>query len=611
MGGLPDLNTANKDVQGYVLDFLKECIDIGVDGFRFDAAKHIETPDDDASIASDFWPTVIGGAEAYAMETRGIDLYCYGETLDEPGGMIPISAYTKYMSVTDNSWGNTLRGNIASGKAAMNAGYNKVADPGQLVIWAESHDTYADGSSSYVSGVDINKTWALVAARADAMGLYLARPADLDKPIGANYDTNWSEAVVREANLFHRSFAGQGETVNTYGDFIYVERGNSGVVIVAVRAGAGQTVNVDVPVSSMADGTYLDQLSGSEYTVINGRLTGTISINGVSVVYNKEECTHEQTVTVTEEATCEEEGRTYEQCVHCGEIFNEEVISALGHGETEVRDAKDPTCTEPGYTGDTYCTVCGEKIADGEAIDALGHGETEIRDAKDPTCTEPGYTGDTYCAVCGEKIADGEAIDALGHNYQEGVCTVCGAEDPNHLPENPFEDVKEGDYFYTPVLWAVKEGITTGTTATTFSPEDPCTRGQIVTFLWRAFGSPEPTENDNPFTDVSEDMYYYKAVLWAVEQGITTGTSATTFSPEETCTRGQVATFLWRACGKPAPQSEENPFTDVDSSTYYYEPILWAVESGVTNGTGDGEFSPEDSCTRGQIVTFLYRALAE
>ena len=115
----------------------------------------------------------------------------------------------------------------------------------------------------------------------------------------------------------------------------------------------------------------------------------------------------------------------------------------------------------------------------------------------------------------------------------------------------------------------------------------------------------------NPFTDVPETMYYYKAILWAVEQGITTGTSATTFSPESTCTRGQVATFLWRACGKPAPATGENPFSDVSSSVYYYEPILWAVEQGITNGTGNGKFSPEDSCTRGQIVTFLYRALAK
>ena len=246
------------------------------------------------------------------------------------------------------------------------------------------------------------------------------------------------------------------------------------------------------------------------------------------------------------------------------------------------------------------CTVCDKVLMQG-----CIHEEPELRDEIVPTCTKDGYTGDLYCANCGELIENGRNIDALGHQYEDGSCIRCGEI------YNPFGDVSESSYYYDPVLWAVQKGITNGTTPTTFSPYDPCTRGQIVTFLWRAFGSPEPEKDENPFTDVPENMYYYKAILWAVEQGITTGTSATTFSPEDTCTRGQVATFLWRACGKPEPQGSENPFTDVPETVYYYEPILWAVENGITNGTGNGKFSPEDSCTRGQIVTFLYRALAK
>ena len=163
--GLPDLNTANDDVQGYVLDFLKECVDIGVDGFRFDMAKSIETPSDHVAFASDFWPTVVGGIQEYA----GGDLYVYGEVLDDP--KIAISAYTEYVSVTDNVWGNTLRNNIVSGTAALTEGYYKAADASNLVIWAESHDTYATEdmgqNSAGVSEANINKTWALVAARAD------------------------------------------------------------------------------------------------------------------------------------------------------------------------------------------------------------------------------------------------------------------------------------------------------------------------------------------------------------------------------------------------------------------------------------------------------------
>jgi len=186
-------------------------------------------------------------------------------------------------------------------------------------------------------------------------------------------------------------------------------------------------------------------------------------------------------------------------------------------------------------------------------------------------------------------------------------------EQPNEpeIPtENPFTDVKESDYFATPVLWAVGKNITNGMSATSFAPNAPCTRGQIVTFLWRACGSPEPTSTKNNFKDVKAGEYYYKAVLWAVENGITTGLSATTFGPNATCTRAQVATFLWRSQGEPEPASTNNPFSDVKTSDYYFKAVLWAVENEVTQGMGGGKFAPNASCTRGQIVTFLYRAIA-
>ena len=175
--------------------------------------------------------------------------------------------------------------------------------------------------------------------------------------------------------------------------------------------------------------------------------------------------------------------------------------------------------------------------------------------------------------------------------------------------ENPFVDVAEDAYYAAPVLWAVEHGITNGMTETTFAPDGTCTRGQIVTFLWRSKGSPAPAFAHNPFTDVPADAWYTDAVLWAVEQGITTGTSATTFSPDAGCTRGQVATFLWRANGQPAAGGE-NIFTDITPDTYYYDAVLWAVANEITNGMGEGIFAPDATCTRGQIVTFLYRAMA-
>ena len=178
-------------------------------------------------------------------------------------------------------------------------------------------------------------------------------------------------------------------------------------------------------------------------------------------------------------------------------------------------------------------------------------------------------------------------------------------------PTNPFEDVKNDAYYYEPVLWAVRHEpqITKGTDTTHFSPNATCTRGQVVTFLWRAAGCPETAKTDNPFTDVKEGAYYYKAVLWAVEKGITKGTSATTFSPDKGCTRGQVVTFLHRSAGEPKPDSTENPFTDLKSGEYYYDAVLWAVKHEITKGTDSTHFSPNSTCTRGQIVTFLYRAM--
>ena len=176
-----------------------------------------------------------------------------------------------------------------------------------------------------------------------------------------------------------------------------------------------------------------------------------------------------------------------------------------------------------------------------------------------------------------------------------------------------FADVDSGQYYYEPVLWAVSHDpqITNGVNSTHFAPANTCTRAQVVTFLWRAMGKPEPESSTNPFTDVAAGQYYYKAVLWAVEQGITNGTSSTTFSPDKGCTRGQVVTFLWRTRGEPSPAGVNNPFTDVPASQYYYLPVLWAVSHTpqITNGTSATAFSPNATCTRGQIVTFLYRAL--
>lgn len=172
-----------------------------------------------------------------------------------------------------------------------------------------------------------------------------------------------------------------------------------------------------------------------------------------------------------------------------------------------------------------------------------------------------------------------------------------------------FRDVPSGAYYEDAVNWAVANGITNGMTADLFDPNGICTRAQAVTFLWRAAGSPAPKSSAMPFTDVPADSYFYNAVLWAVENGITKGTSDTTFSPSTTCSRAQIVTFLWRSQSSPAAGSA-NPFTDVSASAYYADAVLWAVKENITKGTSSTTFSPADNCTRAQIVTFIWRTLA-
>ena len=234
-----------------------------------------------------------------------------------------------------------------------------------------------------------------------------------------------------------------------------------------------------------------------------------------------------------------------------------------------------------------------------------------VRSGKDQTFT---ITPNTGYAISDVKI-DGKSVGAVKSYTFENV-------KGNHTIEaifmkangNPqtgvFVDVLEGSYYEDAVAWAAENGITKGTSDTTFDPNGICTRAQAVTLLWRAAGSPAPKTSTMPFTDVTAGSYYYDAVLWAVENGITTGTSDTTFSPDVTCSRAQIVTFLWRSQEAPAAGAV-NPFTDMKVDAYYTEAVLWAVKEDVTKGTTDTTFSPDANCTRAQIVTFIWRALAE
>ena len=224
--------------------------------------------------------------------------------------------------------------------------------------------------------------------------------------------------------------------------------------------------------------------------------------------------------------------------------------------------------------------------------------------------------GEDTSAIAVWFLSDSGLMEKMPTTYANGVLTFTTTHFSDYVVlkkspvETVFTDMDPDGFYVNAVKWAVANGITTGKTATTFQPTGECTRAQVVTFLWRAAGEPEPQSMSNPFPDVADGKYFTKAVLWAAEQGITSGYSDGTFRPEKTCTRAEVVTFLWRYMGKPAPSSLNNIFPDVSESGYFYDAVLWAAEQGITGGYDDGTFGPAKTCRRDQIVTFLYRALA-
>ena len=258
--------------------------------------------------------------------------------------------------------------------------------------------------------------------------------------------------------------------------------------------------------------------------------------------------------------------------------------------------------------GYTYYTIKATAGVNGSISPT---GNVSVREGRDQTFTITPNKGYAVAKV----LIDSKNVGAVKSYTFENV-------KKNHTIEvvfmkasgNPqtgvFVDVPEGSYYEEAVNWAVEKGITTGTDATHFSPDGICTRAQAVTFLWRAAGSPAAKSAVMPFTDMKAGSYYYDAVLWAVENGITKGTSDTMFSPDATCSRAQIVTFLWRSQKSPAAGTA-NPFTDVKASAYYADAVLWAVKEDVTKGTTNTTFSPDANCTRAQIVTFIWRALAE
>lgn len=337
------------------------------------------------------------------------------------------------------------------------------------------------------------------------------------------------------------------------------------------------------------------------------------------------------------EPTCGENGEKHFCCSRC-RFYVVEYTEPLGHNYIEMT-TKEPTCISLGEKT-YYCTNDSQHFYT-EAIPMTTHTpDLPAQENEVPTtCENAGsYDEVVYCSLCGAEISrETITVEKIEHTFgvhnfnkkyhwnececgaidessacehvfaDEGYCTDCDyCFEENEQSLLPFKDVYDQDYYYEAVHWAYENGITGGVNASEFAPTVPCTRAQVATFLWRTFGSPQPDRSINPFDDVASDAYYYDAVLWAAEQGITTGTSNAAFSPDMLITRGQFVTFLWRAIGQPNA-GVNCAFDDVEDDAYYANAVRWAVECGITTGTSAWTFNPEDNCTRAQVVTFLWR----
>ena len=272
---------------------------------------------------------------------------------------------------------------------------------------------------------------------------------------------------------------------------------------------------------------------------------------------------------------------------------NEALEAGIQKGEALLDSDNITTEAVTKLTAELTALIKGAKSASAEAPQQAGNQKTSASPAAARTAPTP---------AAAAQEAPSAALKPAAKPAPAAPAAAKPAE-KTEVKTVQFSDVDAKAYYYDAVQWAVQQGITSGTSETTFSPDQECTRGQTLSLLWRSAGSPAP-KGQNPFTDVKENAYYYQPALWAAERGIVSGTE---FKPDEPMTRGMFAAFLYRNAGSPALQSK-NDFTDVPDDAYYAQAVTWVAAKGIASGTGEHTFSPDTVCTRGQIVTFLYRA---
>ena len=390
---------------------------------------------------------------------------------------------------------------------------------------------------------------------------------------------------------------------------------------ITVKAIAVKTVNGQQQQSVPVEAKFTKREPGNEVTAV------TLSLDARDRTLKVGDTSQLTAVVKHEETKINDVDVTWES-------DNPEVATVVGGGITAKSVGKARITAAVVENGVTYSDFCDVIV---EARPSSSHHSSSSTTYYDVNAAVSGEGGSvaastkrasrgttvtvTATAASGYQVAQVSAVDKDGKTVSltdkgDGVYTfvmpaskvdVTARFAQVQKPEekDPYGDVSKDSYYYDAVKWAAETGVTTGVGDGLFAPEWVCTRGQIVTFLWRASGSPAPKATELPFTDVAADAYYAQAVLWAVENGITNGTSETTFGPDQTCTRAHAVAFLYRMSGSPAAAG--STFSDVAADAYYSTAVAWAVEKGITNGTSGTTFSPDDTCTRGQIVTFLYR----
>ena len=308
------------------------------------------------------------------------------------------------------------------------------------------------------------------------------------------------------------------------------------------------------------------------------------------------------------EPTCKNQGLVVIACTVCGDVQTVYYASKVACvAADELKGAKEATCTEDGYTGDSVCKWCGKVLKAGEVVKAAGHTPEEVA-AVAATCTETGLTAGSKCSVCGEVLTAQEVVPALGHKYENGVCTVCGEKDPNYVePVAPeFKDADSiKDYAKDAVAWAAKEGVVKGDDQGNFNPTANITRQDFVTMLWRLKGE-TASEKELTFGDKADIKDYAQtAVAWAVENGYITGRDNGNFDPAAKITRAEIVAILNRVADN-AKAEKAASFTDIGSH-WAKDAIAWAAEAGIVNGVGNDLFAPNDNATRQDTVVMLYK----